>query len=408
MKKRMFMMLVAVAVFIAALGAVKYRQIQGAIAQGASFQPPPEAVTTTVAQREEWPSTVAAIGTVTAVQGVTVSADLPGIVESIGFESGKTVRAGEVLVRLDTSQERAQLAAAESQRNLARLSLERMRGLRESGVIAVADYDRAAAEMQQGDARVGEIRATIERKTIRAPFSGLLGIRQVNLGQYLAPGAAVVPLQSLNPVYVNFAVPQREVGQLRPGATVRLTAEGQGAANAATADPASGATVSETSAKGSTVAGAAGATGVAGATGRITAVDSIVDPTTRNVQVQATFDNAGGRLRPGMFVQVQVLTGGGTQVVALPASSISYAPYGDSVFIVENVKGPDGKSFRGVRQQFVKLGPARGDQVAVVSGIRNGEEIVTSGVFKLRNGAAVLVNNRIQPSDNPAPRPEDS
>src|SRR5262245_3656013 len=238
MKKRMFMMLAAVAVFIAALGAVKYRQIQGAIAQGASFQPPPEAVTTTVAQREEWPATVAAIGTVTAVQGVTVSADLPGIVESIGFESGKTVRTGDVLVRLDTSQERAQLAAAESQRNLARLSLERMRGLRESGVIAVADYDRAAAELQQGDARVGEIRATIERKTIRAPFSGLLGIRQVNLGQYLAPGAPVVPLQSLRPVYVNFAVPQREVGHLRPGATVRLTAEGQTANAANTANTA--------------------------------------------------------------------------------------------------------------------------------------------------------------------------
>jgi membrane fusion protein, multidrug efflux system len=407
MTKRMIMMLAAVAVFIAALGAVKYRQIQGAMAQGASFKPPPTAVTTTVARQEEWPATVTGIATVTAVQGVTVSADLPGIVEKISFDSGRTVRAGEVLVELDTSQERAQLAAAQSQRDLARLSLERMRGLRESGVISQADYDRAAAESSQGEARVGEIRATIERKTIRAPFSGLLGIRKVNLGQYLAPGDPVVPLQSLRPVYVNFAVPQREVGQLRPGAAVRLTGEGQGGGTAAEAAGAAG-----TDGSGVTVGeeakGGAPPEIPAGARGRITAVDSIVDPTTRNVQVQATFDNADGLLRPGMFVKVQVLTGGGTQVVALPASSISYAPYGDSVFIVEDVKGPDGKSYRGVRQQFVKLGPARGDQVAVVSGIRGGEEVVTSGVFKLRNGAAVEVNNRIQPSNSPAPRPEDS
>lgn len=401
MKKRMLMMLAAVAVFIAALGAVKYRQIQGAIAQGASFQPPPEAVTTTVAHREEWAATVASIGTVTPVQGVTVSADLPGIVEKIYFDSGRSVRAGEVLVRLDTSQEQAQLAAAQSQRDLARMSLERMRGLRDSGVISQADYDRAAAESSQGESRVGEIRATIERKTIRAPFSGLLGIRQVNLGQYLAPGAPVVSLQSLHPIYVNFSVPQREVGHLVAGAAVRLTAEGQGGETTGAAASATGGATDGTAATVSEEAGA-------GAMGRVTAVDSIVDPATRNVQVQATFDNADGRLRPGMFIQVQVLMGGGTQVVALPASAISYAPYGDSVFIVEDVKGPDGKSYRGVRQQFVKLGPSRGDQVAVVSGIRSGEEVVTSGVFKLRNGAAVQVNNRIQPSNSPAPRPEDS
>jgi len=374
MKKRMIVMLVAVIVFVAAMGAIKVRQIRGAMAQGASFQPPPEAVTTVVTQQETWPATVSAIGSVTAVQGVTVSADLPGIVERIAFTSGKMVRAGEVLVKLDTSQEQAQLAAADSQRNLARLNLARMKGLKETGIVSQADYDRSAAESKQGDARVGEIRATIERKTIRAPFSGLLGIRQVNLGQYMAAGDPIVPLQSLRPVYVNFSAPQREMAQLRPGAPVHLTVEGAGVE----------------------------------ASGRITAVNSVVDEATRNVQVQATFDNDDGKLRPGMFVQTQVILGKGTPVVALPASAISYAPYGDSVFIVESMKGPDGKPYRGVRQQFVKLGGARGDQVAVVSGIKPGEEVVTSGVFKLRNGAAVLVNNEIQPGNSPAPKPEDN
>lgn len=375
MIKRMILMLLAVAVFLGAIGFFKFRQVKEAMAQGASFQPPPEAVTTVVARQDEWSSSVSSIGTVTAVQGVTVSADLPGIVEKISFDSGRMVRKGDLLVKLDTSQEEAQLAAAEAQRNLTRLNLERMKGLHQSGVISQSEYDRSMAEAQQSDARVGEIRATIERKTIRAPFSGLLGIRQVNLGQFLNSGDPIVPLQSLRPVYVSFAVPQREMGRLRPGTAVELKPEG-----------------------GSEVLAA----------GRITAVDSVVDPATRNVQIQATFDNADGRLRPGMFVEAQVVMGASQVVVALPASAISYAPYGDSVFIVEDVKGPDGKTFRGVRQQFVKLGGARGDQVAVVSGLKPGEEVVTSGVFKLRNGAAVQVNNQIQPANSPTPRPEDS
>jgi membrane fusion protein (multidrug efflux system) len=374
MTKRMLLMLLGMAIFIAAIGAVKMRQIKSASAQGASFQPPPEAVTTVVAKQEVWPSTLRAIGTVVASQGVTVSADLPGIVEKISFASGQAVRAGQVLVTLDTSQERAQLTAAESQRDLARLNLDRMKGLSAQGIIPQADYDRAAAEARQGEARVGEIRATIERKIIRAPFSGVLGIRKVNLGQYLAGGDPVVSLQSLRPVYVNFSVPQQAVGRLQVGTEVRVTAEGQPLLE----------------------------------TGRITAIDAVVDEATRNIQVQATFANADGRLRPGMFVEAQANQGESTPVIALPASAISYSPYGDSVFIVENVKGPDGKSFRGVRQQFVKLGGARGDQVAVVTGVKPGEEVVSSGVFKLRNNAPVQVNNKIQPANSAEPRPEDS
>ncbi|MGE5278514.1 MAG: efflux RND transporter periplasmic adaptor subunit [Acidobacteriota bacterium] len=374
MAKRMILMLLGVLVFIGAIAAVKTRQVKTAIKQNSGYRPPPEAVTTIVAKLDSWPTTISAIGTVAAVRGVTVSADLAGIVDRIAFESGKAVRQGDVLVELDTRQERAQLAAAEAQRDLTRLNLERARGLSAEGVTARADLDQAEAAEKSAAARVGEIRATIERKTIRAPFSGILGIRQVNLGQHLIEGAPVVPLQSLDPIYVNFSVPQQQVANLRTGEVVQVTAEGAGIS----------------------------------VSGRVTAVDSVVDPATRNVQVQATFANPAGKLRPGMFVQASLSLGSSMSVVALPASAISYAPYGDSVFVVEDMKDPKGQTYRGVRQQFVKLGGGRGDQIAVLTGIKPGQEVVTSGVFKLRNGAAVQVNNKVQPGNNPAPRPEES
>ncbi len=383
MKKRMILMLIAVAVFLTAVGAVKTVQVRAAIAHYKSFQPPPEAVTTIVARREEWPASFSAIGTVAAVHGVTVSADLPGVVDRIHFESGVFVREGTVLVELDTRQERAQLAAAIAAQKLARLNFDRLSGLRDKGVISESDYDKAAAEQTEGEAKVGEIRATIARKTIRAPFSGVLGIRQINLGQYLAGGAAIVPLQSLDPIYVNFSLPQQDVGRLQIGAAVRVSTD---------ASPGD----------------APAAAGRAERAGKITAVDSVVNEETRNVQVQATLANPEQKLKPGMFVQAQVLLPASSAVVSLPASAINYAPYGDSVFVVADLKARDGKAYRGVRQQFVKLGPARGDQVAVTSGVQAGEEVVTSGVFKLRNGAAVQINNKVQPADNPAPRPEDS
>jgi membrane fusion protein, multidrug efflux system len=375
MVKRMILMLSVVAAIIAGLGFVKFRQIQTAIAEGAAFQPPPEAVTTTVAALDDWPTTQSAIGTTAPVQGVTVSADLPGIVDRILFESGRTVREGEVLVELDTRQEKAQLAAAEAQRDLAQLNFKRMENLVEDGAIARADYDRTAAEQKQTEARVGEIRATIARKVIHAPFSGVLGIRQVHLGQYLSAGDPVVPLQSLDPIYVNFGVPQQEAGQLKVGRRVRLSAD----------------TLADVM-----------------LTGRVTAIDSVVDSTTRNVTVQATLANPNGQLRPGVFVRVEATAGNNRSLIALPASAISYAPYGDSVFVVSDMKDPAGKPYRGVRQQFVKLGAARGDLIAVTSGVKPGEEVVTSGVFKLRNGAAVMVNNKVKPANSRAPKPEES
>lgn len=375
MAKRMLIMLGTVAAFVAAIGFVKFRQIQLAVAQAAAFQPPPEAVTTAVARLEDWPASIAAIGTVVAVHGVTVSADLPGIVGEIAFESGKKVQAGALLVRLDTRQEQAQLAAAEAARNLTRLNLDRMSGLVEEGVVSRADFDRTAAEFKQAEARVGEMRATIDRKTIRAPFTGILGIRQVNRGQYLTGGDPVVPLQMLDPIYVNFSLPQQDVGRVKVGGDVRVTAEGMADVEF---------------------------------TGKITAIDSVVNEATRMVQVQGTFDNPDGKLHPGMFVQAQAFLGASSQVITLPAPAISYAPYGDSVYVVGDLEGQKGQTYRGVRQQFVKLGGARGDLVAVVSGIKAGDEVVTSGVFKLRNGAAISVDNKIQPTTDPAPTPEDN
>jgi membrane fusion protein (multidrug efflux system) len=375
MLKRMLLMLAVVILLVAGLGFVKYKQIQAAIAQGGSFQPPPSAVTTVVAATEKWPSTLNMIGTAAAIQGVTVSADLPGTVDKINFESGKAIHQGDILVELDTRQERAQLAQAEADRDLARITYSRQQQLVNEGVVARTEFDNAAAQQKSTDARVGEIRATIDRKTIRAPFSGILGIRQVNLGQYLAAGQAIVALQALNPIYVNFGVPQQESSQLRLGRALQITCDDLPAVVFS---------------------------------GRVTAVDSVVNEATRNIQVQATLANPQNRLRPGMFVQVALGVGVERKVIALPASAINYAPYGDSVFVVTDLKDPKGKTYRGVRQQFVKVEGARGDQVAVVSGLNPGDEVVTSGVFKLRNGAPVQVNNKVQPSNNPSPKPEDS
>jgi membrane fusion protein, multidrug efflux system len=374
MVKRMLIMLAVVALVIGSLAYFKTRQIKTAMAAG-GYAPPPEAVTTTVAKQERWPSTFKAIGSAVAIHGVTVSADLPGTVAKILFESGKQVREGEILVQLDTKQEQAQLESAIAAQELAKIRYARTRDLLKSGVISQQEFDQATAEQRQGDAKVAEIKATIARKTIRAPFSGTLGIRQANLGQYLAAGDPIVPLQSMDPIYVNFTLPQEQASQMQVGRTVKISANDLG---------------KEFS-------------------GRVTAVNSVVDQTTRNIEVQATVANPGGKLRPGMFVDVQTPIGAERNVISLPATAINYAPYGDSVFIVTDMKDPkDGKTFKGVRQQFVKVDGSRGDLVAVVSGVNPGEEVVTSGVFKLRPNAAVQVNNSITPPTNPSPKPEDN
>jgi len=375
MAKRMILMLVVVLALLGGLGFIKFRQIEVAIAQGASFQMPPTAVTTVVATRETWPSTLSVIGTAAAIQGVTVSADLPGTVDKIHFESGQWVHEGDVLVELDTRQERAQLASLEAQRDLAGINYDRAQQLVKAGVISRSEYDNATAQQKATEAQVGDIKAAIARKTIHAPFTGSLGIRQISLGQYLAAGQAIVALESLNPIYVNFGVPQQDTPNVVLGHALRVTNNDL--------------------------------PGIA-FVGRITALDSIINEQTRNIQVQATLSNKGDKLRPGMFVQVELPLGQPRQVVPLPASAINYAPYGDSVYIVSDMKDAKGNSYRGVRQQVVKISGSRGDQVAVTSGVNPGDEVVSSGVFRLRNGAPVLVNNTVKPGNSPSPKPEDS
>ena len=375
MAKRMILMLVVVAAVLGGLGFVKFRQVQFAIAQGASFQPPPTAVTTVIAQFEKWPSTLTVIGTAAAIQGVTVGADLPGTVDKIHFESGQWVREGDILVELDTRQERAQLANLEAQRDLARINYNRAEQLVKEGVISRSDYDNANAQQKATEAQVGDISAAIARKTIRAPFSGVLGIRQISLGQYLAAGQAIVSLQSLNPIYVNFGVPQQDTPKMALGRALRVTNDDL--------------------------------PGVA-FTGRITALDSVINEQTRNIQVQATLANPGGKLRPGMFVQVDLPVGSAREVIPLPASAINYAPYGDSVYVVGELKDPKGNPYRGVRQQVVKIDGSRGDQVAVISGLNSGDEVVSAGVFRLRNGGSVQVNNTVRPENSPNPKPADN
>jgi len=289
MAKRLVLMLGVVAVLLAGLGFVKFRQIEAAV-QAGGFQPPPEAVTSIVTRREQWAATMAVIGTTEAVHGVTVSADLPGTVARINFDSGKAVREGDILVELDTRQERAQLASLEAQSELARVNFGRTQELVNAGVISRQEYDQATSQQKATEANVAEIRATIARKTIRAPFSGILGIRKVNLGQYLSAGTPIVSNQTLNPIYVNFGVPQQEATKVKIGRSLRVTAED-----------------------------------IAGKvfTGNVTAIDSEVDQTTRNIQIQATLANPDAKLRPGMFVQVELPLGASRDVIALPASAIN-------------------------------------------------------------------------------------
>ncbi len=375
MAKRLILTLVVIAAILGGLGFVKFRQVEAAIAQGASFKMPPTAVTTVVAQRETWPATLTVIGTVAAIQGVTVSADLPGTIDKIHFESGQWVHEGDVLVELDTRQERAQLSNMEAQRDLAHINYERAQQLEKQGVISRSEYDTATAQQKTTDAQVGDTRAAIARKTIRAPFTGVLGIRQVSLGQYLAAGQAIVSLESLDPIYVNFGVPQQETAHMAAGRLIRVTN---------------------------------GDLPGMQFSGRINALDSLINEQTRNIQVQALLTNKGNKLRPGMFVQVELPIGQPRTVVPLPASAINYAPYGDSVFVVSEMKDAKGNTFRGVRQQVVKIEGSRGDQVAVISGLNPGDEVVSAGVFRLRNGAPVQVNNTVKPQNSASPKPEDS
>lgn len=359
---------------IAVLVGIKASQIVAMIKAGETFVPPPESVTSTKAEAAEWQAARSAVGTVLAVRGVTLGAELGGIVRDIGFQDGSRVKKGQVLVQLDTSSEAAQLMGAEAEAELARLTRARVQSLHAQGANTQSELEAAQARAVQAEATVANLRALIAKKVIRAPFDGRIGIRQVELGQVVSPGGPVASLQSMDPVHVEFLLPQQSLSEVKPGQKVRVRVD-----------------VFPKDAW----------------EGELTTINPEVEPSSRNVRMRATVPNADGRLVPGMFANVDVLAEGKSEVVAIPATAVLFAPYGDSVFVLEESKDAAGKPSLVAQQRFVRLGERRGDFVAVNSGLKPGETVVSSGAFKLRNGVAVVVNNTLAPATEAVPQPVD-
>jgi membrane fusion protein (multidrug efflux system) len=372
---------IGIAVFLVLLVAgglagVKALQVRKLVEMGKSYAPPPESVASFVAREEKWQSTLSAIGSITAAQGVNVTTEVPGLVREILFQAGGVVAQGDLLVRLDTSSEEAQLRAVEAQLDLARLNLERERKLRTENMVSQSELDAAEATMKQTQANADNIRTVIGKKTIRAPFAGRLGIRLINLGQYLDTGKPIASLQSLSPVFADFSLPQQELAKLKTGMRVRLSTD---------AFP-------DHKFEGS-----------------LTVINPDLDQATRSVGLQATFDNPEQLLHPGMFARVEVLLPEEKDVLVIPTTSVLSAPYGDSVYVIEtNAAASTGSAGLTVRQQFIRTGPARGDYLSVEAGLKPGARIASSGVFKLRNKMAIVENNELTPKSTEAPRPPDS
>lgn len=369
MTKRMILMLLAMTLIVG--GVIGYK-LFGRHMMSVAFatqKPPPVAVSTTEAREMAWQPSLHAVGSFVATQGIMVSAQLDAAVTAIAFESGSTVVAGQLLVQQDVSTEVATLESSEAAVTLATLNLDRAKDLRAHDSNTQSDLDAATATYRQAHAAVAAIRSMIEKKTIRAPFAGQAGIRLVNLGQFLRSGAAIVPLQALDPIFFNFTLPQQNAASLARGQSITVAVD---------AFPGEA------------------------FTGTISAINPNVDEATRSLQVQATLQNPGGRLQPGMFGTAEVQLPVVEQVVTVPLTAIVYNPYGNAVYIVE----PPAKDTaeRTVRQQFVQLGAKRGDQVAIAKGVRAGAVVVTAGQLKLRNGATIIVNNTVATADSPAPR----
>jgi membrane fusion protein (multidrug efflux system) len=380
MTKRILLTLFGLIIVGGAIAGIKVLQIRHMIALGSKMVPPAEIISTVPVQLQSWESVLTAVASLDAVQGVTVAAEQPGKVVAITFTPGDFVEKGTLLARLDTTAEEAQLRAIESSRNLAQTNLRRLAELADKGLISRAEFDTAEANFQEAKAQSENTQAVISKKNIRAPFSGRLGIRQINEGQILKEGQEIVSLQALDPIFVNFMLPQQELGRITPGMTVRLSGNG----------------ISDTG-------------NSKHLTGTITTIDPEVDSTTRNVRVQATVANKDETLRPGMFVNAAIVLPEQAKVLIIPGTAVLYAPYSDSVFVVEEKKDEkSGKESKVLRQQFVRLGEKRGDFVAVLSGLQENETVASVGVFKLRNGQEVVIDNSQAPVFKIEPTPENN
>jgi membrane fusion protein (multidrug efflux system) len=337
---------------------------------------PPTTVSSAIVKEEDWAPTLSAIGSVSAVQGAVVSTELGGVVAEIDFQNGGVAKKGDLLMRLDSSAEEAQLHTAQADLELARANLERERNLAERKVVSKQEFDAAQSTFGQKQGAVDNMRSFITKKEVRAPFDGMLGIRQVNVGQMINSGQQVVQLTALDKVYVDFALPQQNLPQLGTGYDARVHADALPGREFK---------------------------------GKVTAINSMVDTVTRNVGVQATLENPDHVLRPGMFVKVDVILPEKSKTLVIPGSAVSYAPYGNSVFVIEKGKDPKtGKESQSLRQAFVRIGEARGDFVSVTEGLKAGDVVVSTGVFKLRNGMPVVINNDLAPKPQLNPRPMDS
>jgi membrane fusion protein, multidrug efflux system len=337
---------------------------------------PPTTVSSATVKEEDWAPTLSAVGSLSAVQGAIIAAELGGVVSDIKFENGGVAKKGDVIMKLDASQEEALLRSSEAEAELARQDLERTRGLASGKVVSKAELDAAESKFNRLNAVVDQMRSNIRKKTLVAPFDGQLGIRQVNVGQMINAGQQVVPLTSLDSLFADFALPQQYLGQLKPGLEVHVTT-----------DALPGRVFS----------------------GKLTAINSMVDSSTRNITLQATLENPDHALRPGMFAKAEVTLPEKHKTLVVPGSAISYAPFGDSVFVIDKQKDEKtGKESQVIRQQFVRVGEARGDFVAITQGLKAGEVVVGTGVFKLRNGMTVTVNNDLAPKPQINPNPVDS
>jgi len=370
MKRKIIIGIVVVAVVVAGLAGVKALQIGKLLGFAKAFTVPPETISSAVAQEQKWQDTLSAVGSINAAQGVTMASEVAGTVTEIAFESGAVVAKGDLLLRLDTSSEAAQLRAAAAEVELAKLNTDRLRKLRESNVVSQSEVDTAEATLKQNQANADAIQAVIDKKTIRAPFAGRLGIRLVNLGESLDARKAIVSLQSLEPVYGDFSLPQQTLSVLATGLVVQVASDAYPGQKFA---------------------------------GVVTAINPDLDAVTRSATLQATFANTNDLLRPGMFARMEVVLPGEQTVLAVPATAVLSAPFGDSVYVIE----PSTNSTGGlvVRQQFVRTGRALGDFVSVLSGLKPGDTVASSGLFKLHNGAGVVINNEIAPEHSTTPNP---
>jgi membrane fusion protein (multidrug efflux system) len=373
---RYVLVILGLVILIGTLVAIKGAQIAMLMGMGEEMKkagPPPEVVSTAPAKKQTWEVTLSAVASVVSARGVEVSNDAPGMVSRLHFDSGDAVKRGDLLVELDTSVERAQLSSLRARRELAETSARRSQALAQSGAVAQSQVDTDVSQLKSLTADAAALGAQIERKLIRAPFAGKLGIRQVNLGQYLAPGTTVTVLESAEATFIDFTLPQQDLPKLQVGMPVRVFAAGS-----------------------PTPLGS----------GRISAIGPAVDPMTRNIKLRASLPEATAQLRPGMFLRAEVVLPQQAEVVAVPQTAVVHASYGDSVFVGEQKAGPDGKPRKVAQQHFVKLGGTRGDFVAVLEGLQPEQEVVTAGAFKLRNGMPLKVNNQGGPVPQLDPHPE--